>query len=164
MGAAAALLAAAETPEVAAVISDSSFLSFKDTTDHHVKILFRVSSFPLAGELRFFIERRAGFEGEKLDALAAVKQIGDRPILFIAGAQDKRMPPEIASRLYDASSSPKRDVLIVDGEETRIHGHAYQAASSSTSKNRPVSEAPCGDNVNRNEGRSSAGYPLPVRH
>ena len=128
MGAAAALLAAAETPEVAAVISDSSFLSFKDTTDHHVKLLFRVSSFPLAGELRFFIERRAGFDGEKLDALAAVKQIGERPVLFIAGAQDKRMPPEIASRLFDASSSPKRDVLIVDGDETRVHGHAYQAA------------------------------------
>jgi fermentation-respiration switch protein FrsA (DUF1100 family) len=129
MGAAAALLAAAETPEVAAVISDSSFLSFKDTTDHHVKLLFRVSSFPLAGELRFFIERRAGFDGEKLDALAAVKQIGGRPVLFIAGAQDKRMPPEIASRLFDACSSPKRDLLIVDGEETRVHGHAYQAAS-----------------------------------
>jgi fermentation-respiration switch protein FrsA (DUF1100 family) len=128
MGAAAALLAAAETPEVAAVISDSSFLSFKDTTDHHVKLLFRVSSFPLAGELRFFVGRRAGFDADKLDALAAVRQIGDRPILFIAGAQDKRMPPEIATRLFDASSSPKRDILIVDGDETRIHGHAYQAA------------------------------------
>ena len=129
MGAAAALLATAETPEVAAVISDSSFLSFRDTTDHHVKLLFRVSSFPIAGELRFFIERRAGFDGEKLDALAAVKQIGDRPALFIAGAKDRRMPPDIASRLYEASSSPKRDLLIVDGEETAVHGHAYQAAS-----------------------------------
>jgi pimeloyl-ACP methyl ester carboxylesterase len=129
MGAAAALLAAAETPEVAAVISDSSFLSFRDTTDHHVKLLFRVSSFPLAGELRFFIEQRAGFDADKLDALNAVKQIGDRPALFIAGAQDRRMPPEIASRLFEASSSPKSDTLIIEGDETRVHGHAYQAAS-----------------------------------
>jgi len=128
MGAAAALLAAAETPDVAAVISDSSFLSFKDTTDHHARLLFRVSSFPLAGELRFFIERRGGFDGEKLDALAAVKQIGARPVFFIAGADDKRMPPEIASRLFEASTSPKSEILIVNGEETRIHGHAYQAA------------------------------------
>jgi fermentation-respiration switch protein FrsA (DUF1100 family) len=128
MGAAAALLAAAETPDVAAVISDSSFLSFKDTTDHHVKLLFRVSAFPLANELRFFVERRAGFDGEKLDALAAVKQIGDRPILFIAGAKDKRMPPDIASRLYDSCLSTKRDLLVIDGEETMVHGHAYQAA------------------------------------
>ena len=128
MGAAAALLAAAETPDVAAVISDSSFLSFKDTTDHHVKLLFRISSFPIAGELRFFVERSAGFDGEKLDALAAVKQLGDRPVLFIAGANDRRMPPDIASRLYEANSSPTRDLLIVDGDETAVHGHAYQAA------------------------------------
>jgi pimeloyl-ACP methyl ester carboxylesterase len=127
MGATAALLAAAETPEVAAVVSDSSFLSFEDTTNHHVKLLVRLSSFPLANELRFFVESRAGFDGENLDAVAAVKQISERPLLFIAGARDRRMPPSIAERLYEASVSPKRDLLIVDGEETAIHGHAYQA-------------------------------------
>ena len=47
MGAATALLAAAETPEVAAVISDSSFLSFRDTTDHHVRLFLRLPAFPL---------------------------------------------------------------------------------------------------------------------
>jgi pimeloyl-ACP methyl ester carboxylesterase len=127
MGAAAALLAAAETPEAAAVVSDSSFLSFEDTTNHHVKLLFRLSSFPLANELRFFVESRAGFNSEDLDALAAVKRIGERPVLFIAGARDKRMPPSIAERLYEASASTKRDLLIIDGDETAIHGHAYQA-------------------------------------
>jgi fermentation-respiration switch protein FrsA (DUF1100 family) len=85
------------------------------------------TSFPLANELRFFIESRAGFESENLDALAAVKKIGERPVLFIAGARDKRMPPAIAEQLYQASASPKRDLLIVDGVETEIHGHAYQA-------------------------------------
>jgi pimeloyl-ACP methyl ester carboxylesterase len=127
MGATSALLAAAETPEVGAVIADSSFLSFRDTTDHHVKMLVRVSSFPLANELRFFVERRAGFDGDKLNALDAVKRLDDKPVLFIAGAFDRRMPPEIARQLYEASSSPKRDILIVEGEATRIHGHAFQA-------------------------------------
>jgi pimeloyl-ACP methyl ester carboxylesterase len=130
MGAAAALLAAAETPDVAAVISDSSFLSFEDTTDHHAKLLLRVTSFPLANELRFFFERRAGFDGDKLDPLAAVRQIGDRPVMFIAGALDKRMPPHIAQTLHDASPSLKKDLLIIEGPETSIHGHGYQAAPS----------------------------------
>ena len=71
MGATAALLAAAETPAVAAVIADSSFLSFKDTVDHHVKLFLRLPSFPVANELRFFIERRAGFDGSKFNALDA---------------------------------------------------------------------------------------------
>jgi fermentation-respiration switch protein FrsA (DUF1100 family) len=127
MGAVAALLAAAETPEVAAVISDSAFLSFEDTTAHHVRVFLRLPAFPLANELRYFIERRANFDGEKLNTLEAVKRMGDRPVFFISGKNDKRMPPEITQALYQASSSQKKDLMIVDGAETAIHGHAYQA-------------------------------------
>lgn len=127
MGATAALLAAAETPEVAAVISDSSFLSFDHTIDHHLKLFLRLPSFPIGNELKYFIQSRAGFEGSKLDARQAVKRIGDRPILFIAAAHDKRMPPEIAEQLYQECSSPKRELLIMEGPGDNIHGHAYQA-------------------------------------
>jgi fermentation-respiration switch protein FrsA (DUF1100 family) len=127
MGAATALLATAETPGVAAVISDSSFLSFKDTLDHHVSLFLRLPAFPLSNELKSLIEWRAGFDGSRLDALDAVRRIGDRPALFIAAAHDKRMPPDLAEKLYAASTSPKRDLLIVDGPGSEIHGHAYQA-------------------------------------
>ena len=127
MGAATALLAAAETPEVAAVISDSSFLSFKDTVDHHVGLFLRLPAFPLSNELRYLIEWRAGFDGSRLDALDAVRRIANRPALFIAAAHDKRMPPDLAQKLYDASTNSKRGLLIVDGPGSEIHGHAYQA-------------------------------------
>jgi fermentation-respiration switch protein FrsA (DUF1100 family) len=127
MGATAALLGAAETPEAAAVISDSSFLSFKDTVDHHVNMFLHLPSFPVGNELRFFIERRAGFDGSQFNALDAVKRIGDRPILFIAAAHDRRMPPDIAERLYQASASPKRDLVIVDGPGSEVHAHSFQA-------------------------------------
>src|SRR4030095_10244903 len=127
MGATAALLAAAETPGAAAVISDSSFLSFEDTVNHHIKMFLHLPSFPIANELKFFIERRAGFDGAKLDALEAVGRIGDRPIMFIAAANDRRMPPEIAQRLYDACPSSKKDLLVIDGPGSEIHAHAYQA-------------------------------------
>ncbi|HSQ19397.1 MAG TPA: alpha/beta fold hydrolase [Blastocatellia bacterium] len=126
MGATAALLAAAETPDVAAVISDSSFLTFQDTVNHHVNLL-HLPSFPLGNELQFFIEHRAGFAGSQVNALDAVKRIGDRPILFIAAAHDRRMPPQIAEQLYQASASPVRDLIIVDGPGSQIHGHAFQA-------------------------------------
>jgi pimeloyl-ACP methyl ester carboxylesterase len=127
MGAVTALLAAAETPEVAAVIADSAFLSFADTTSHHVKMFLRLPAFPLANQLRYYIERRADFDGAQLDSLDAVKRIGDRPVMFISGRNDRRMPPEITQTLYAAAASQKRDLLIVDGEETSIHGHAFQA-------------------------------------
>jgi alpha-beta hydrolase superfamily lysophospholipase len=126
MGATAALLAAAETPDIAAVISDSSFLTFRDTVNHHVNLL-HLPSFPLGNELRFFIEHRAAFDGSQVNALDAVRRIGARPILFIAAAHDRRMPPQIAEQLYQASSSPERDLIIVDGPGSEIHGHAFQA-------------------------------------
>ncbi len=128
LGAVTALRAAAETDEVKAVISDSAFLSFEDTTSHHVSLFLRLPAFPLANVTRFFIERRAGFDGSELSAVEAVKSLGPRPVMFIAGASDKRMPPDIARRLYEASESPKRDLLIVDADQSNIHGHAYQAA------------------------------------
>src|SRR6185369_2049504 len=127
MGASAALLAAAETPEIAAVISDSSFLSFKDTVDHHVNMFLRLPTFPFSNELKFYIQRRAGFDGSDLDAVEAVKRIGGRPVMFIAAAHDRRMPPSIAEQLYQTCSSPKRDLLIVDGPGDNIHAHGYQA-------------------------------------
>jgi dipeptidyl aminopeptidase/acylaminoacyl peptidase len=127
MGATAALLAAADSPAVRAVVADSSFLNFKDTTDHHINLFLRLPAFPLANEIRFFIEQRAGFDGSKLDALDAVRRIGPRPVFFIAAAHDRRMPPDIAERLYEAAQSPKRDLMIVEGPGSQTHGHAYQA-------------------------------------
>lgn len=128
LGAVTALRAAAETPEVKAVVSDSAFLSFEDTTNHHVSLFLRLPAFPLANVTRYFIERRAGFDGAQLSAVEAVKNLGSRPAMFIAGQSDKRMPPDIARRLYEASQSPKRDLLIVDADQSNVHGHAYQAA------------------------------------
>jgi pimeloyl-ACP methyl ester carboxylesterase len=127
MGATAALLAAAETPEVSAIVADSSFLTFKDTVNHHVNMFLHLPSFPFGNELRFFIGQRGGFDSSQLDALAAVKRIGDRPILFIAAAHDRRMPPEIAEQLHEASTSNKSDLMIVDGPGSDVHAHGYQA-------------------------------------
>lgn len=127
MGATADLLAASETPEVAAVISDSSFLSFDHTVDHHLKLFLHLPQFPIGNELKYFIQSRAAFDGSKLDALEAVKRIGDRPIMFISAANDKRMPPAIAEQLYQACSNPHCALLVVEGPGDNVHGHGYQA-------------------------------------
>jgi fermentation-respiration switch protein FrsA (DUF1100 family) len=127
MGAMTALLAAAETPEVAAVISDSSYLNFKDTSDHHIKLFMHVPAFPLANEVRALMEWRGKFDGSKLDALDAVRRLGARPAMFVAAANDKRMPPDIARTLYNAAPDQMRELLVIDGPGSEVHGHAYQA-------------------------------------
>jgi pimeloyl-ACP methyl ester carboxylesterase len=126
MGAVTALLAAAETPDVVAVIADSSFLDFSETSDHHIRLFFHLPAFPLANEIRALLEWRGHFDGVKLDALDAVHRLGDRPAMFIAAAHDPRMPADIAQKLYDASASTKRKLVVIDGPGSDIHAHAYQ--------------------------------------
>src|SRR5215510_4838163 len=98
MGASSAILAAKQCPGFAAIISDSSFLSFRETIAHHVNLFFRLPSFPFANLIVAITEWRAGFDADDGDVEAAVREI-NLPILYIAGGADRRMPPELAKRL-----------------------------------------------------------------
>jgi fermentation-respiration switch protein FrsA (DUF1100 family) len=118
MGAAAALMAAAESPEVAAVISDSSFLSLRATVEHHWKLFFHLPSFPFANEIVHGIAWRGGFRPSDFDLASAVIRIGSRPILFVALQDDRRMPPSIARDLYSHAASPNKALIVLPG-----HGH-----------------------------------------
>ena len=123
MGASAALLESARNPKVQAIISDSSFLSFEDTIVHHAKMFLRLPRFPIADEILWITSWRLGFRMEDFDLRRVVKEIGPRPILFIAGGADIRMPPEVAKTLYAASPSPDKQLLIIEGAR---HGAAYR--------------------------------------
>jgi len=125
MGAAAALLAAAESPDIAAIISDSSFLSLEDTVEHHWKLFFHLPSFPIADEVLYLIAWRGGFRASDFDLAKAVTRIGDRPILFVALQGDRRMPPSIARTLYDHATSPQKALIVLPGQR---HGEGFNQA------------------------------------
>jgi len=122
MGASSAILAALQCPGVAAIVSDSSFLSFKETIAHHVGLIFRLPAFPFANLIVAITEWRAGFDADDGDVEAAVRQI-NVPILFIAGGADRRMPPELAARLMNASRNPIKKLLVIPGAG---HGEAFR--------------------------------------
>jgi predicted MFS family arabinose efflux permease/pimeloyl-ACP methyl ester carboxylesterase len=128
MGAAATLLAAAETQDdarLAGVVSESSFLSFPDTARHHIKSFTPIPAFPFATLLIKFTAWRLGFAPEDFDELAAVRRIR-QPILFIGAGGDKRMPNEtVLEPLYAAAQNPSKRKLIVAGA---THGRAFDAA------------------------------------
>jgi pimeloyl-ACP methyl ester carboxylesterase len=127
MGAVASLMAAAETPEVGAVIADSPFLTLDDTIDHHVRLITRLPAFPLAYELKRLLEWRTGVDTSKLDALDAARRLHGMPAMFIAGAHDPRMPPDVARQL--ASINNYNTLVIIDGPGDNVHGHAFDADS-----------------------------------
>jgi alpha-beta hydrolase superfamily lysophospholipase len=125
MGASAALLAAAESPDVAAVISDSSFDSLMNTVRHHLKLFLHLPAFPVADEVAYWIAWRGGFRVSDFNLVEAVERIGDRPILFVAVEGDRRMPPSIAETLYAHAESPLKRIVILPGHR---HGEGFNEA------------------------------------
>lgn len=127
MGAGAALLAARETREIAGVVADSPFLNIDYTVVHHVKLLFGLPRFPFASALLWFLELRGGFDRESFDLEAAAADLGDRPLLVVAGGADERMPPDLQKRVAEASKSPLSRFVVFEGAG---HGAAYRVATS----------------------------------
>jgi pimeloyl-ACP methyl ester carboxylesterase len=121
MGASSGILAAKQCPGFQAIISDSSFLSFRETVAHHLNLLFRLPSFPIANLIVAITAIRTGFNPDDGDVEAAVRQI-NIPILFIAGGKDRRMPPELAERMLKASHNPLKQLLLMPGAS---HGEAF---------------------------------------
>ena len=121
MGASSAILAAKQCPGFAAIVSDSSFLSFRDTVAHHLGLIFRLPAFPIANLIVAITGYRMGFNPDAGDVEAAVHTIST-PILFIAGGADRRMPPALAQRMLNASPSPIKQFLLVPGAG---HGEAF---------------------------------------
>lgn len=133
MGAAAALMAAAEDPQIDAVISDSTFLSFDRVIRHHYDLVLHLirrrwwwfpplPAFPLTSEIIAWSAWRAHFRPSDFNLETAVQRIGSRPILFIAVKNDVRMPPEIARTLYSMDDSPLKAIVVVPGKR---HGEGF---------------------------------------
>jgi alpha-beta hydrolase superfamily lysophospholipase len=125
MGAAAALMAAADSPDIAAVISDSSFRSFTDTVKYHLRLFLHLPAFPIAYEVIYWSAWRGGFRAADFDLERAVERIGNRPLLFIGVTGDRRMPPSIAEALYARATSPDKRLVILPGNR---HGEGFKQA------------------------------------
>jgi pimeloyl-ACP methyl ester carboxylesterase len=129
LGAASAVLAAADDSTVAGVVCDSSYRSLRDTVYHHVELargwkwwLGIVPPWPVGDEVLFWMGRRGSFDPDGVDVRAAAARLQGRPALFVANSEDRRMPKEIAFELQKAAGE-KAQVLIVPGKS---HGGAWR--------------------------------------
>ena len=125
MGAAATILANAETDDVDAMIIDSSFLSFDHTIDHHLKLWLGWPRFPIGTLVAALAKFRIGFRADDFDMRLALDKMTPRPTMFIAGEKDNRMPPAVAKELYSHCRDPLKKFLLVPDAG---HGHAYDVA------------------------------------
>jgi len=122
LGASTAILGAKRCGGFAAIISDSAFLSFRETIAHHFRLVFPLPSFPIANLIILITSLRVGFDPDEGDVEAAVREVGI-PILFIAGGRDERMPPELAQRMLKAAAHSQKELFLVPDAG---HGDAFE--------------------------------------
>jgi pimeloyl-ACP methyl ester carboxylesterase len=140
-GAVACIFAAARSPDIAAVISDGTFISFVNMM-HRATILLaqdpeasfldriglRLAGTSLAEWLVlpvYYLRTGVWASNHRADVLRAIPRLGDRPILFIAGQFDEICPPQNAQIMYDAAFSPNKELFIVPGAD---HDSTYAKA------------------------------------
>jgi pimeloyl-ACP methyl ester carboxylesterase len=123
MGASSSILAAKQCPGFAAIVSDSSFLSFRDTVSHHLTLFFRLPAFPIANLVVAITALRVGFNPDDGDVEAVVRDL-NIPIMFIAGTADRRMPPALAEQMFKESPNSLKQLLVIPGAG---HGEAFAA-------------------------------------
>jgi pimeloyl-ACP methyl ester carboxylesterase len=132
-GGVAVLWSAAESPDISAVISDSAYISFADMVRRATWLLAQDPARSVWERLGlrvagmrgvtaamlpvYYLRTGVWMDGKKADTLRAIARIGNRPILCIAGEEDKICPPVNAKRMYQAASSPRKAFLIVPGAD-----------------------------------------------
>lgn len=107
MGAVAVLRAAAEEPDVRAVVAEAPYDTYRETVAHHARLYFHVPRWPLVPLTIAVAEWRAGFDADEVDAVAAARRLR-APALFVADGADRRMPEPVVRRVYEAHPGPKR--------------------------------------------------------
>ncbi len=111
MGAAAVLLAA-PTLDVQAVIAASAYTSMEDNLDFSVRALTGLPAFPFAPLVAFFGQIESGLDIRQVRPIDTIAQVSPRPLLLIHGALDATIPVENAYQLYEAARSPKQLYIL----------------------------------------------------
>ncbi|WP_064093984.1 alpha/beta hydrolase [Rossellomorea aquimaris] len=115
MGAATVLMTSGEElpPEVKGIIADSGYTSVHEELAHQLNYLYKLPAFPIMEVTSVVTKLRAGYTFTEASAIQQVKNNG-LPLFIIHGDQDKLVPTEMASRIYDAATSEK-EIWIVPG-------------------------------------------------
>lgn len=112
MGGSVGILVAAEDPRIRALCVDSPFVDLKESITSHIERLYSLPRFPfatfahLAYTLLFLTNIR------DVSPVRVVHKISPRPLFVINGAEDDRMTPQQAKRLYEKASEPKQMWLV----------------------------------------------------
>ncbi|MBB6669854.1 alpha/beta hydrolase [Cohnella nanjingensis] len=97
--------------QVKCVISDCAYSSVTGILSYHLKMMFKLPSFPFIPLTSLICKLRAGyFFGEA----SAIRQVSRscKPILLIHGDRDTFVPTKMVDQLYEAARSEKQKLIV----------------------------------------------------
>jgi fermentation-respiration switch protein FrsA (DUF1100 family) len=125
MGAVAAIMAAADLPELKGLIAEIPFSSLNHMLSHTFRQEIGLPSFPLANLTKWICELRLGIDLDRLAPVEIIGKISPQPILLIDDEADALFPTDSVELLYAAAGEPKEFWQVPDC----LHGQARQCRS-----------------------------------
>lgn len=122
MGAASGLLAAARTADIEALVLDSAFARWEETLRAELREDWHLPG-PLLGYAVFLYETLSQTDAASVAPIEVVDRVAPRPMLFIAGAEDRTVDPADGAALA-AAAGPSAEYVLVP---RAAHVGAYRA-------------------------------------
>jgi dipeptidyl aminopeptidase/acylaminoacyl peptidase len=121
MGGSVAIMTAAKTEDIRAVVADSPYVDLDTSIIRHARLLLNLP-FSFLGRLAVFSYRLRFFiDSSKISPLKEISKISPRAVMIISGAKDKRMPSLDAERLYLNAGYPKDFFLTISAGHTESY-------------------------------------------
>lgn len=126
MGAATVMLASGEflPANVKCIIEDCGYTSAWQQCKHNMKTIYHLPAFPVLTITNLMLKLKHHYSFKEAAPIKAVAR-ASVPMLFIHGAQDDFVPFFMQKQLYDACSSPEKELLTVEGA---VHANSNEVA------------------------------------
>jgi fermentation-respiration switch protein FrsA (DUF1100 family) len=112
MGGGTVLMAAAELPEIRAVIAESAFTTLEDNVNDSMYALLGLPPVPFAPLVVFYGQQETGLDIRSVRPLDEIGQISPRAVLLIHGAKDSVVLVKNSYALYAAAKEPKQLYIL----------------------------------------------------
>ncbi len=116
LGAAVAIVGAAQFKEIEAVAAESPFASISKTVRLFARIYHGIPYFPYVPLAIFFSSLRLGLKLGRFNPVESIGQIAPRPIFLIQGGRDLRIPMSDFQTLWAAAREPKEQWLVPEAD------------------------------------------------
>ena len=114
MGGMVAICEAARNPEIACVVAEASYYSFRRVVSRWAWVHHRVPYFPLIPIILHYIHRYLGVNPERYSPKYNIPRISPRPVFIIHGRYDNLVPAAQAKLLFKKAGEPK-EIWLVPG-------------------------------------------------